>query len=243
MASASTASPTEQFAGLPPRRAKRTGPSSNEQGRPAKISRQGSDGPSRSPTVDIPPFAEQSNAGLHQDEIVVLTENQLPQFTASLKHDVEHCGSTDEDRVASTMEMLDSLSVGFSKDKYDVIAHRLRGRSSGVLVLEKGEPAKVLAMVTHPNSKGVGSALMEQAVNLAKNLTGKAELHLEVMDAAAAAAYQKMGFVMSQASDSDSDSDITCEPMVLNANDATNWKEDSNGYMLMTNRKPPHFVG
>ncbi len=193
-------------------------------------------------------LARTNGADLRRNQVVLGTEHGLQAFVSELRNGVANCKSIDPDRIASTMTMLDALDMDFPKEKYDVIIHRVDGRASGALVLEKSDPAKVLVMATHPDSKGVGSALMEQAVNLAKDHTGKAKLHLEVMDDAAAAAYKKMGFLMSKVSasdsdaDSDSDSDITCEPMILNASKAVNWIEDGGGGMRMANRKPPHFV-
>jgi len=179
--------------------------------------------------------------------VAVVGEADVGAAVAALRHGVDHASNPSNVRINAAKDMLAACDDGFPADAYTTLSHQLQGRPAGLLALQ--HPNKVHVMLSHPDSYGVGSALVTGAVNVAAQRTGSPVLHLEAMDADAVRAYEKMGFTVdmddggehlsAHEDESDSDSDDQMVLMTLDAAHSDKWRHDAVAGWVPTQPRTP----
>jgi predicted GNAT family N-acyltransferase len=154
---------------------------------------------------------------------------------------------TDQLRLLGTKEMVDYFKNNKMIEKTETFSYQLNDQNVGLMRLKmpekKGEDMEVMAMVTDPRTRGVGSTFMQQAMNHAVRMTGQPVLTLNAMDRDAVAAYKRMGFKADSdyGSDEDSDDEDQMIPMRLDANNSNKWEKDNAGNFRLKSRLDPEF--
>jgi predicted GNAT family acetyltransferase len=108
---------------------------------------------------------------------------------------------------------------------------RLEGQPVGLMSVSVPPDGnvKIQGIVSHPNSKGVGGALIQQAVEISMNQGRNGVIELEFLpQSGARAAYEALGFV--------SRGGLT---MTLDPSTSSKWAFDGSQWKL---RKPPPSI-
>jgi GNAT superfamily N-acetyltransferase len=100
-------------------------------------------------------------------------------------------------RLYNTHSMIDKAieSLQSVPELYSPYACYLESKPVGVMLLEKGPPVEIGFMVTHPESSGVGTALVEHAVNLSQAWGESGRIELTANNPDACNAYKALGFI------------------------------------------------
>jgi N-acetylglutamate synthase-like GNAT family acetyltransferase len=146
---------------------------------------------------------------------------------------------TDQLRLLGTRDMVDYFKNNKMIENTETFSYQLNGQNVGLMRLKmpekKGGDMEVMAMVTDPRTRGVGSTFMQQAMNHAVRMTGQPILKLDAMDEEAAEAYEKMGFHDHE------DNELYEIPMRLDANNSNKWEKDNAGNFRLKSRLDPEF--
>ncbi|WP_338860570.1 GNAT family N-acetyltransferase [Mycetohabitans rhizoxinica] len=150
---------------------------------------------------------------------------------------------TDQLRLLGTREMVDYFKNNKMIENTETFSYQLNDQNVGLMRLKipkkKGGDMEVMAMVTDPRTRGVGSTFRQQAMNHAVRMTGQPVLTLNAMDRDAVATYKRMGFKAD--SDYDSDDEDHMIPMRLDANNSNKWEKDNTGNFRLKSRLDPEF--
>ncbi|VVE50775.1 GNAT family N-acetyltransferase [Pandoraea anhela] len=118
--------------------------------------------------------------------------NDQSWFTLSHKFQMEMQKFRGTDRGASAAKVLSDHMTGNQQHVYMLNG----GKPVGVMTsdLRSDGHVHINGVVTHPDTKGVGGALIEAAVNMSAKNGGSGMVHLQFLDQASRAAYSKLGF-------------------------------------------------
>ncbi|MCG1041267.1 GNAT family N-acetyltransferase [Mycetohabitans sp. B8] len=158
-------------------------------------------------------------------------------------NDLAPSPQTDPLRLLGTNEMVDYFKNNKMIENTETFSYQLNDQNVGLVRLKmpkkKDGDMEVMAMVTDPRTRGVGSTFMQQAMNHAVKMTGQPVLTLNAMDRDAAAAYERMGFKAD--SDYDSDDEDQMIPMRLDASNSDKWEKNNTGNFQLKSRLAPEF--